>query len=140
MSEAIRFREVRKGERAEVLSFAQAHGLTAEHRGLRHQLSLVATDGGGGLVAAALCMNGNNGRLVIEIISSEPAPDESMINELADRCLRKVQAEGIGSARLHSPTGTPTDLIWSQNDWLDTIQDAPPPGAETAQGGPAQVA
>ena len=65
--------------------------------------------------------------MVIELVAGAAGGDQSLITELTDRCLRKVQAEGIASARIHSLTQEPTDTIWAQTNWLSTIDEAAPP-------------
>lgn len=119
------FREIRKGERADVLEFAKAQGCTPEPETLHHHLSLVA-NAEGNCVAAALCLELEDARFVIEIVHDEGA-DEALITELADRCLRKVQSEGIASAKLQSPLEDSTQTLWRQTNWLDRIEETPPP-------------
>lgn len=131
------FREIRKGERADVLAFAQANGCTVQADTLRHHLSLTAR-AGDELIAAGLCIEQEPGRFVIEIISKADDCDEALVTELTDRCLRKVQSEHIGSTRLNSPTQEPTDVIWSNANWLDRIEETPPPN--TADGPSSQAA
>ena len=52
--------------------------------------------------------------------------------ELADRCLRKVQAEGIASARINSHAPTATQTIWQSANWLDRIEETSPPPEQQA--------
>lgn len=134
-----RFYEVRKGECGRVIAFAGEHGCVVSAKALHHHLSLIA-EADKQPVAVALCVEREPGRLVIEIVAGDHEPDQSLLTELADRCLRKVQAEAITSARLHSPTEQPTDLIWSQTNWLDRVQETPPPGHDTPDDDPAQAA
>lgn len=122
------FREIRKGERADVLDFAKAQGCTPEPKTLRHNLSLVAK-ADGELVAAALCLEQEHTRFVVEVIHGEGV-DEALITELADRCLRKVQSQGIASAKLHSPLEASIQRLWRQTNWLDRIEETPPPPPE----------
>ncbi|MGB0767722.1 MAG: hypothetical protein ACPGYV_08420 [Phycisphaeraceae bacterium] len=123
-----RFREIRKGERADVLGFAAALGCSIEPTTLHHHLSL-GVHAEGEMVAAVLCVERDPRRFVIEILVADDGCDRSLVTELADRCLRKVQSEAIGSARLSSPTAALTDAIWSDTNWLDRIEETPPPGA-----------
>ena len=99
-----RFREIRKGERAQVLDFAKGHGGTPKPEALRHHLSLMAKVDGQ-LVAAALCLETQPAQFVIEIVHDD-GMDDVLITELANRCLRKVQSENITSARINSPSAT----------------------------------
>ena len=122
------FREIRKGERADVLEFAKSQGCTLDPETLRHNLSLVAK-AEGEVVAAALCLEQEHARFVIEIVHTEGL-DEALITELADRCLRKVQSQGIASAKLQSPLEASTKRLWRQTNWLDRIQETPPPTPE----------
>lgn len=131
MTEGYRFREVRKGEREAVLSFANAHGFTAQDAGFRHNLSLMLQKEDETL-AAALCVEDEDGRLVVEIVTGGETVEPELVNELANRCLRKVQGEAIGAARLHSPTQEPAEAIMSHANWLDQIQETPPQQAESA--------
>jgi len=124
-----RFHEVRKGECERVIAFAAGHGCAVQAEALRHHLSLVV-ESGDATVAAALCVEREPGQHVIEIVVGEDEPSEALLTELADRCLRKVQAEAIGSARLQSPDGGPTQAIWSHANWLERVKETPPPGLE----------
>ena len=137
------FHEIRKGERAKVLNFATSHGCKVKAGVLRHHLSL-AVENEGKLVAAGLCVEREPGQFEIEIVSDEAAWDEALITELVDRCLRKAQAEDISAARLSSPTDKPTQVIWSHTNWLDGIEETPPPGEPSTQpttdGQPSQAA
>lgn len=133
------FREIRKGERDAVLAFAKTHGCTVEPSQLWHHLSLAVEDEGQ-IIAAALCLHQKTGQVTIEIVADESTMDEVLISELADRCLRKVQAKDIASARLHSATEAPANAIWSQNNWLDQVQETAPPGATIEAVEPTQAA
>ena len=132
------FREIRKGERADVLERAKAQGCTIQPDTLRHHLSLTA-EKEGQIVALALCLEQEDRQFVIEIVPIDPAAGEALSTELADRCLRKAQAQAIGAARLSSPTPQPTQTIWEQTNWLDGIGETPPPG-EPASGDQATQA
>jgi len=133
------FREIRKGERASVLELAKAQGCTIEPDTLKHHLSLTA-ENGGDIVALALCLQQDNHQFVIEIVNVAPDAEEALNTELADRCLRKVQSEAIGAARLSSPTEQPTQTIWTQKNWLDKIQETPPPAESPADDPSSQAA
>ena len=126
MSEGYRFREVRKGERDDVLTFAAGHGLAAEAQRLQHHLSLVVNDAEDQLVAAALCLEDGDGRLVIHVVSAQDALEPGLASELADRCLRKVQSQSVASARIVSPTSEPAESILGSANWLDSIEETPP--------------
>lgn len=128
MAEKYRFHEVRKGERETLLAFAARHGSAVSPDTLHHALSLVV-ENEQGPVAVALSTEPEPGHFVIEIVvgGQDTVPD--LVTELADRCLRKVQARDIASARLHSPDPTPTDSLWSQTNWLERITETPPPDA-----------
>lgn len=126
-----RFREIRKGECVKVLDFAKAHGCTVESQALHHHLSLVAKKEGE-LVAAAMCVEQQPCQFTIEIVHHEGA-EPPLITELTDRCLRKVQSENITSARINSPAETATQTIWQSANWLDRIQETPPPADEAAE-------
>jgi len=136
LSTNYRFHEVRKGERGKVLSFAHSRGLKADAKGFQHHLSLVVEQDDA-LVAAALCMDLEPGQVVIEIVTGEKVVEDALITELADRCLRKVQAQDITAARLHSPIQGPTDTIWTNKNWLNQIEEASPPQLHEA--GPADA-
>jgi len=123
-----RFREIRKGERAQVLDFAKGQGCTPKPATLHHHLSLMAK-ADGQLVAAALCLETQPAQFVIELVHDE-GMDDALITELADRCLRKVQSENITSARLNSPNATATQALWTATNWLDRIEETPPPPPE----------
>ena len=118
------FREIRKGERDQVLGFAKERGCDIEPMTLRHHLSL-AVYRDGQQVAAGLCVETQPTQFVIEVVNQDGV-DQALIAELADRCLRKVQAVGISSARLHSPSDISTQTIWDQANWLDRIEETPP--------------
>ena len=128
-----RFREIRKGECAEVLAFAKANGCSAEPTQLHHHLSLVAKKDAE-LAAAAMCVEQQPNQFVIQIVHREGVERE-LVTELANRCFRKVQSEGISSARINSPAATATQTIWQSTNWLDRIQEtSPPPGESEAAG------
>jgi len=129
-----RFREIRKGECEAVLAFAKTNGAEHEASGLYHHLSLVAWKDGE-LAAAALCIEHQPNRFVIEIVHRE-GDEQALITELADRCLRKVQSEGIASARLNSPAPTATQTIWQRTNWLDRIQETPAPEPASSETAP----
>ena len=120
-----RFREIRKGERDAVLAFAKEQGCAIKPETLRHHLSL-GVKAEDDLVVAALCVEIEPDQFVIEIAHTGNAED-ALITELADRCLRKVQSQGIASARIKSPTETATKTIWQCTNWLDRIEETPPP-------------
>ncbi|MEM9347380.1 MAG: hypothetical protein AAGB26_12260 [Planctomycetota bacterium] len=120
------FREIRKHESADVLVFAKTQGCAPEPGQLRHHLSLTVKLAGE-LAAVALCLENEPGRYVVEIVHTEGF-GEGLITELADRCLRKVQSEGIASARVKSPIEASTKSLWKQTNWLDRIEETPPPG------------
>ena len=119
------FREIRKHERDQVLEFAKAQGCEIKAQTLRHHLSLTVKSAGE-LVAAALCLEDPATQFVIEIVTPE-GDDQALALELADRCLRKMQAEGIASARLHSASQSSTKTLCKQANWLDRIEETPPP-------------
>lgn len=125
-----RFREIRKGERDQVIEFATGHGLSYVPTSLHHHLSLVAQSDGE-LVAAALCIETEPGQFVIEIVHRDDSAD-ALITELTDRCLRKVQSENITSARINSPDAEATQALWTATNWLDRIEETPPPEATEA--------
>ena len=120
-----RFREIRKEERDAAIDFAKEQGCAIKPETLRHHLSLVVK-AEEDLVAAALCVEVESNRFAIEIAHAGSVED-ALITELADRCLRKVQAQGIASARINSPTETATQTIWQCTNWLDRIEETPPP-------------
>lgn len=148
VSEACRFREVRKGERADVLAFAGAHGLTLERKVFRHHLSLLALDAAGDTLAAALYLEDPQGHHYVEIVTASDEVAQSLVNELADRCLRKVQAQSIGTTRLYCPAEVPAQAMLADANWLDKIEETPPsdapppdaPGASEADIEPSQAA
>ena len=130
-----RFHEVRKSECGSAVRFAQEQGCALPKGPLRHHLSLVA-ESEGETVAVALSIEVRPGQYVVEIAVGEAQTDEALLTELADRCLRKVQAHAIASVRLHSPGEGPTQAIWSQTSWLDRVEETPP----TEPTDPAQAA
>ena len=123
-----RFREIRKGECAEMLAFAKTNGCSAEPTQLHPHLSLVAKKDGE-VAAAALCLEQQPHQFVIEIVHREGVERE-LVTELANRCFRKVQSEGISSARINSPAEDATQTIWQSTNWLDRIQETAPPETE----------
>lgn len=127
-----RFREVRKGERDAVIAFAAEHGSAVSLDTLRHHLSL-AVESDGDLLVAALCVEKRPGQFVLEIVVGTPAADQALLTELADRCLRKVQAQDIASARIQSQTGEPTEAICTQANWLDRVAETAPPAANPSE-------
>lgn len=139
MAEGYRFHEVRKNEREAVLAFVAEHGSAVRLDSLRHHLSLTV-EAEGELVAAALCLEPQPNQFVIEIVVGDAAVDEALLKELADRCLRKVQAQDIAAARLRSPAGESAERIWTSANWLDQIEESPPPEHDEAGEEPAQAA
>lgn len=132
VSEACRFREVRKGERADVLAFAGANGLSLDSKVFRHHLSLIALDSSGGTLAAALYLEDTEGHHFVEIVTASDDVAQSLVNELADRCLRKVQSQSIGTTRLYCPAEAPAQAMLADANWLDKIQETPPSDAASS--------
>jgi hypothetical protein len=130
------FREIRKGERENVLGFAKEQGSAIKPETLRHHMSLVVKADDDTFVAAGLCVERSPAQYVIEISHGENV-DDALITELTDRCLRKMQSEGIASARINSPAKEATQTIWDQANWLDRIQETPPPTEESSATEPA---
>ena len=90
-------------------------------------MSLVLLDEEGERLAAALCFEDKQGRHQVKIVTLGDSVDQSLVNELTDRGLRKVQSEAIGTARLCSPNLTPAETVLSDANWLDTVQETVPP-------------
>lgn len=132
-----RFREIRKGEREAVLGFVKERGCTIEPQTLHHHMSLMvrADDN---LVAAALCLEQAPAQFVIEIAHADGV-DDTLITQLTDRCLRKMQSERIASARINSPAQTATQTIWQSANWLDRIKETPPDDSTAASVEPITV-
>lgn len=131
-----RFREIRKGERAAVLGFAKGLGSELTSKTLRHNLSLAVKADDDNIVAVALCIEQAPAQFVIEIAYVDNI-DDALIAELTDRCLRKMQSEGIASARINSPGKAATQTIWDQANWLDRIQETPPATEDASPSEPA---
>lgn len=130
------FREIRKGECIDVLAFAAMQGSRPSAKSLRHHLSLSAF-AGDDLVAAAMCVEEELGQFGIRLVHSEDF-DQALTHELIDRCLRKMQTEGIASARVTSPTECLAQHVWTQANWLDRIEETPPP--QSTDQTPSEVA
>jgi hypothetical protein len=128
------FREIRKGECADVIAFAKEHGCEIDHDRLLHHMSLtVKADDE--LAATAMCIEQASGQIAVTMVHRDGF-DHALIAELADRCLRKVQSAGIGAARLTSSADASTASLWQQTNWLDHIQDtANEPTAEALLAG-----
>ncbi len=139
MAERYQFKEVRKGEREAILAFAAEHGCAIKPIALMHSLSLTM-QAQGEVIAAALSTRRQPGQIVIEIVVGKEPLDQSLLTELADRCLRKVQALNVASVRLHSPSPAPTETIWTQTNWLDHIEQTAPPEIATNEDESAQAA
>lgn len=142
MAEGYRFREIRKTECAEVLTFALATGLQADAKRLKHHLSLVAQDEDGELFAAALCLVDGDGRLILEIVTMPGSTDDALTQEMTNRCLRKIQSQTVGAIRLHSTTSkAQAETIVERAGWLDNVSEVPPPdngrGVPSAQSTPS---
>lgn len=136
-----RFREIRKGECAAVLGFAKDRGCDLKPQTLRHNLSLAVKADDDNIVAVALCIEQAPAQFVIEIAHVDNI-DDTLITELTDRCLRKMQSQAIASARINSPAQAATQAIWDQANWLDRIQETPPAtkDASPSEPAPAQAA
>lgn len=119
------FSEIRKSARDKMLGFAREQGCHVDPEQLRHHLSLSAWCEGE-LAAAALCVERNPAQFAIEIISLDKT-DDALVAELVDRCLRKMQAQRIMSARIGGPSPASTKAVWDHAGWLDKIQETPPP-------------
>lgn len=92
-------------------------------------MSLVAT-ANDEIVAAALCIEAEDRRYRIQIIREESA-DSELIAELTDRCLRKMQSNGIAMARIESEDEGLADELWAATSWLGRIEETPPPQLST---------
>ena len=137
------FSEIRKSARGKMLGFAKDQGCAVDPAHLRHHLSLTAWSKGE-LAAAALCVERTPAQFAIEIISSEQT-DDALVAELVDRCLRKMQARGIMSARLSGSSPASTKAVWQHAGWLEHIEETPPPEvaalkSQASQAVQAQVA
>lgn len=139
------FSEIRKNARGKMLAFAKEQGCHVEPTTLRHYMSLAAWNDNE-LAAVALCVERDDAQFIIEIASPDEA-DAALVAELVDRCLRKMQAQGILSARLHGSSPNSTKSVWQHAGWLGKIQETPPPTPNTTtakrqadQGEPPQAA
>lgn len=141
-AQGYRFREVRSGERDEVLAFARQHGFELGEARLKHHLSLVTLDEDKQIIAASLCTVDPDGRFVIKVLSDAEQADEALVQEMANRCLRKVQSQTIGIARINSPSDQPAEALLAKAGWLDRIQETAPPDvkAQTPTGQSSQAA
>lgn len=120
-----RFSEIRKSARGRMLGFAKDQGCQVDPAHLRHHMSLAAWTEGG-LAAVALCVERNPAQFAVEIILSEKAED-ALVAELANRCLRKMQAQKIMSIRLGGSSERSTKAVCEHAGWLENIQETPPP-------------
>ena len=124
------FREIRKHEVSDVIAFAGEHGLLIKPELLRHNLSL-AMKQEGGIVAAALCSEYLPGRYTVRFAFALPEDESDVLaHELADRVLRKMQAQGVGMTRVTIAQQEEHTDFWQQVDWLEGIQPVLPPGVE----------
>jgi len=126
------FRELRLHDIPEALAFASGHGLSITPQQLSHHLSLlVKLDDA--IVAVALCTQLQPGRFNVRFAvdpADDPATSDALTSELADRVLRKLQAVGIGTARVNATLPQQEDNFWLQNNWLEQIQPVLPPGVQ----------
>ena len=131
MTQTYSFREVRKSEAGDVLMYATAQGVDLGQSKLKHHLSLIAVDEDKQVVAAALCLVDKDGRHNIAVLSNPELQDDEQVHELTHRCLRKMQSQTIGSARINSPSAQPAEGILTQSNWLDQIEETPPLDEDT---------
>ena len=128
---AYQFREIRLHDVPDAVAFASGRGLTIRAQDLCHNLSLLVKDDGA-IVAAGLCLSSQPGRYLMHFVLSLPdaAASEALAHELADRSLRKVQAQGIGTARVTLVQSEQEAEFWEQSNWLDRIAPVLPLGVE----------
>lgn len=120
-----RFSEIRKSARGRMLGFAKDQGCQVDPAHLRHHMSLAAWIEDE-LAAVALCVERGPAQFAVEIISPE-GTEYALIAELANRCLRKMQAQRIMSTRLEGSSDDSTKAVWEDAGWLEKIQETPPP-------------
>lgn len=116
------FREIRVGELEKAVGFAGEHGCAVEAKQVRHPLSLdVRADEK--TVAVALCVEETPGQYTVRLAMDDGLDDADLPRLAADTILRKMQAVGIGTARVGAVENETTDRLWSQTNWLDRIVD-----------------
>ncbi|MEM1355998.1 MAG: hypothetical protein AAGC44_09310 [Planctomycetota bacterium] len=138
------FREIRLHDVSDALAFADAQGLSVTRDGLHHHLSLMVRDEGE-TVAVGLCCEQDPGRFAVRFATAvaDAEQTKALANELADRVLRKLQAEGIGAARVTGADADCEATLWEQTNWLDRVKPVLPRsvrGRDTAEEkvGPSQ--
>lgn len=126
------FRELRLHDIADALAFASGQGLSVTAQQLSHHLSLMVKRDDT-IVAVALCTQLKPGRYNVRFAidpADDPATTDALANELADRVLNKLQAQGIGTARVNATQPQQEDNLWLQTNWLEQIQPVQPPGIQ----------
>ena len=121
------FREIRKADIPDALAFAKAQGLAVTEDELRHNLSLLVK-AEGDIIAAALCVETEPGHHQVHLAVNSGEGSDALSQELADRALRKLQADGIGAARISGSEQQAEAALWQQTNWLERIATVTPLG------------
>lgn len=121
------YREIRKANIPDALAFAKAQGVDVAEDELRHNLSLLVK-AEGEIVAAALCVESEPGHHRVHLSAIAADGSEDLAHQLADRALRKLQADGIGATRLTGSEAQAEAALWQQTNWLDRIATVMPLG------------
>lgn len=127
------YREIRKADIPEALAFAKAQGIDIAEYDLRHNLSLLVK-AEGEVVGAALCVESDPGHHRVHLSATAAEGSEDLARQLADRALRKLQADGIGATRLTGSEADAEAVLWQQTNWLDRIAVVTPLGMDGGAG------
>lgn len=112
----IEFREVRRGEIDDALTFATAQGADISAPAIRHQLSLVAINTQKSILGSALHEVTGDGRRRIHI-HLNPDIHPGLGRLLIDRALRKAEGANIATAQVAIQHETAEQTTWKTAEW-----------------------
>ena len=118
---AIEFREIRKDQIDELLSFAATLGPAIDRAALRHNLSLVALDREGSPRGLALFHLGAEGRPRLRIDLAPDTPP-GLARLLLDRALRKAESRGMTTTHIEMSNQAAADQTFRGADLLLRLQ------------------
>ncbi|MEM7626331.1 MAG: hypothetical protein AAF333_12105 [Planctomycetota bacterium] len=120
---SIEFREVRRGEVDDALTFAAAQGATIDAQTLQPNLSLVAINAEQTTLGSALHHVDADGRRHIAV-HLDPSVNPGLARLLIDRALRKAEAAGFATAHVQIDHASTEHDTWNGANWLRRLRPA----------------
>ncbi|MEM6459406.1 MAG: hypothetical protein AAF710_08465 [Planctomycetota bacterium] len=128
---SIEFREIRREELGEALSFVAALGAAVEPDGVEPGLSLLARNDERVTLGSALHQATADGRRRL-LVHLDPQTHPGLARLLIDRALRKAEAAGVATAEVQIAETDTASRTWADADWLSRLRPASPPAGPLA--------